>query len=70
MQESEQLPDDVPVADAFEQQRPSADSVPDEEEALDEGGGGVPLESAPSDWQEQHETVDLDPELEEFGRER
>jgi hypothetical protein len=35
--------DDVPVADAVEQQQPTADS--------------------PSDWQEQRETVSIDPEF-------
>ena len=49
MQDSEELPDDVPVADAVEQQR-------------------MPLEAAPPDWQEQLETVELDPEFEEFDR--
>ena len=28
----------------------------------------LPLEVAPSDWQEQLETVDLNPEFEEFDR--
>ena len=67
MQDSEDLPDDVPVADAVEQQRATADPVPDEE-APEEPVDDVPLEVAPSDWQEQRETVDLDPELEEFDR--
>ena len=54
------FPDDVPVADAVEQQQPTADSPPDEEPESD-----VPLEAAASDWQEQRETVLIDPELEE-----
>ncbi|OBI90718.1 hypothetical protein [Mycobacterium sp. 1245805.9] len=54
------FPDDVPVADAVEQQRPTAD-LPDNED-LDTG---MPLEAAASDWQEQRETVLIDPELEE-----
>jgi hypothetical protein len=58
--EDGRFPDDVPVADAVEQQRPTAE--------LPDGGGGetgVPLETAASDWQEQRETVLVDPELDE-----
>ncbi|MDQ2636621.1 MAG: hypothetical protein M3Y83_07085 [Actinomycetota bacterium] len=69
MQDSGEVPYDVPVADAVEQQRP-ADSVPDEEDALDDQGRGVPLESSASDWQEQQQTVDLDPEFEDFDHDR
>jgi hypothetical protein len=61
MRDSENLPDDVPVADAVEQQRDPTDPVPDEEEAV-ELPSDVPLEAAGSDWQEQRETVELDPE--------
>jgi hypothetical protein len=46
------FPDDVPVADAVEQQQTTADSVPDEDP-----GRGVPLEATASDWQEQRDTV-------------
>lgn len=67
MQESEHLPDDVPVADAVEQQRSTADPVPDEE-APEEPADDVPLEATDADWQEQRERTDLDPALEEFGR--
>ena len=66
MQESEDLPDDVPVADAVEQQRSTADPVP--EEAPEEPADDVPLEATDADWQEQRERTDLDPALEEFGR--
>lgn len=69
MQNSDDLPDDVPVADAIEQQRATADPVP-YEEAAHEPADGVPLEANTSDWQEQREVVDLDPELEAFGRDR
>jgi hypothetical protein len=56
------FPDDVPVADALEQQQPAADPP-------DEGpDGGVPLEAGASDWQEQRETVPIDPDLEEPDR--
>jgi hypothetical protein len=50
------LPDDVPVADAVEQQQPTADYPPDQDPE-----GGVPLEATASDWQEQRETVLIDP---------
>jgi hypothetical protein len=63
MRDSDGLfPDDVPVADAVEQQQPTADSPPDDPES------GVPLEASASDWQEQQETVLIDPELEEPER--
>jgi hypothetical protein len=64
MQDSEDLPDDVPVADAVEQQRTTSEPVPDEE-ATAEPADEVPFEAAAPDWQEQLETVDLDPDLEE-----
>jgi hypothetical protein len=57
------FPDDVPVADAVEQQQTTTDSVPDEDP-----GSGVPLEATASDWQEHRETVLIDPELEEPER--
>ena len=60
------FPDDVPVADAVEQQQPTSDSPADEESATSwQDEGDVPLEAAPSDWQEQRETVLIDPELDE-----
>jgi hypothetical protein len=61
MQGSEELPDDVPVADAVEQQRSPSEPVPDEE-ATAEPPEELPLEAAPPDWQEQLETVELDPD--------
>jgi hypothetical protein len=61
MQGSEELPDDVPVADAVEQQRTPSEPVPDEEAAV-ELPENPPLEATPSDWQEQLEMVELDPE--------
>lgn len=57
------FPDDVPVADAVEQRQPTADPPPDEDPESD-----VPLEATASDWQEQRETVLIDPELEEPDR--
>jgi hypothetical protein len=59
MQDDGILPDDVPVADAVEQQRPATDPLPDE---AVEPPGDPPLEASASDWLGQQETVDLDPE--------
>jgi hypothetical protein len=60
------FPDDVPVADAVEQQRPTSDSPVDEEDAASwQDEGDVPLETTATDWQEQHESVLMDPELDE-----
>jgi hypothetical protein len=67
VQGSEELPDDVPVADAVEQHRPPVEPVPDEEASAgppDE----VPLEAAAADWREQLETVELDAESDEVDR--
>jgi hypothetical protein len=66
MRDSEELPDDVPVADAVEQHR-SIEPVPDEEDSVGPPDD-VPLEAAPADWQEQRETVELDSELDEADR--
>jgi hypothetical protein len=60
------FPDDVPIADAIEQQRSTSDSPFGEDSATawrDETD--VPLEATDSDWQEQRETVLIDPELDE-----
>ncbi|MEO3761549.1 hypothetical protein ABGB19_25125 [Mycobacterium sp. B14F4] len=61
MQDYDGLPDDVPVADAIEQQRAATEPVFDEEVSA-EPRDNPPLEAPPADWQEQLETVDLDPE--------
>jgi len=66
MHDSEEIPDDVPVADAVEQQRP-VEPVPDED-ASTQPPDDVPLEAAQADWQEQLETVELDPEFDEHDR--
>jgi len=56
----------VPVADAVEQQRPTSDSAANDNNATSwQDDSDVPLETAGADWQEQHETVLIDPELEE-----
>ncbi|MEY8016006.1 hypothetical protein [Mycobacterium servetii] len=57
-----EFPDDVPVADAVEQWHQTAE-FPDD----DGCAGDVPLETSAPDWQEQRETVPIDPEVEEFG---
>lgn len=61
MQDSEPLPDDVPVADAVEQQREPVEPATDQE-ATAEPPDDVPLEAEPADWQEQLESVELDPD--------
>jgi hypothetical protein len=70
MQDSDGVfPDDVPLADAVEQQRPTGDTPSDEDDApprLDDSD--VPLEAAIPDWQEQRETVAIDPEFDEPER--
>lgn len=63
------LPDDVPVADAVEQQHPTEGASPDEDEQSSwQPEGDVPLEAPASDWQEQQEPVLIDPEFEEPER--
>jgi hypothetical protein len=61
MPASEDLPDDVPIADAVEQQRDASEPARDEE-ASAEPPRTPPLEAAPADWQEQLEVVDVDPD--------
>lgn len=57
------FPDDVPIADAAEQQRSSAEWL--DEDYARQPLGDVPLELSASDWQQQQETVLIDPEAEE-----
>ncbi|KUI15801.1 hypothetical protein AU193_12710 [Mycobacterium sp. GA-1285] len=61
MSDSEGLPDDVPLADAMEQQRDPSEP-PLDEEAAAQPEPNPPLEASPADWQEQLETVEIDPE--------
>ncbi|MGO8770678.1 MAG: hypothetical protein ACLQIK_15410 [Mycobacterium sp.] len=62
MSDSGPFPDDVPLADAIEQQRPAAEAAdletvdPDERVPIE--NGDMPLESNASDWQEQHQVVE------------
>lgn len=51
---SQNVPDDVPSADAAEQLRQAAEAVPDEE-APNLGSVGPPMEAPEADWQEQVE---------------
>ncbi|BBX43843.1 hypothetical protein MSIM_52940 [Mycobacterium simiae] len=64
------FPDDVPIADAVEQQRATGDfPVPDDDDDADlQISGELPLEATESDWQEQQETVVIDPELDAPGQ--
>jgi hypothetical protein len=55
------FPDEVPVADAVEQQRATTEPVPDEETPPGLAAD-VPLEASGADWQEQREEVIDDPE--------
>jgi hypothetical protein len=57
--------DDVPIADAVEQQRATGDVPEPDDDAI---GSEVPLEATDFDWQEQRETVVIDPELDEPER--
>ncbi|BAX92626.1 hypothetical protein [Mycobacterium shigaense] len=63
-----EFPDDVPIADAVEQHRAAGDAAFDRAEhvipRLD--AADVPLEATVSDWQEQRETVLIDPEFDEL----
>lgn len=65
MQDSDDFPDDVPVADAVEQHRAISEPTLDEEDSA-EAPDERPLEAAGADWQEQRETVDFDPEEDIF----
>ncbi|SON58590.1 hypothetical protein MSIMFI_00068 [Mycobacterium simulans] len=58
--------DDIPIADAVDQQRPTSDLSSEEEDEGTPPEGDVPLETTAADWQEQREPVPIDQELEEF----
>lgn len=63
----EDVPDDVPIADALEQDREPSEPVPDSEVAVTDLDG-PPLEAADQDWQEQREAITDDLGLDEFDR--
>lgn len=58
----EDVPDEVPVADALEQQREQIDAVPDAEAPVSDVDS-PPLEATEPDWQEQREVVTGDDEF-------
>jgi hypothetical protein len=63
------FPDDVPVADAVKQLRSTAASSSDEEDTPPrQPDSDMPLGATASDWQEQQESVLVDPEFEEPDR--
>jgi hypothetical protein len=61
------VPDEVPVADALEQSRDTAEIVPDQE-APEPDEGAPPLEASAADWQEQTAAVDPDAGADDFDR--
>lgn len=66
--ERHNVPEEVPIADAVEQDREAVEDTLDDD-GLGPTAVGVPLEADAADWQEQSEIVDLDPYLEESDRE-
>ena len=64
MRSIDDFPDEVPVADAVEQQAPATDASLGDDESVDEAERETPLEASPSDWQAQRE--DAGPDLDEF----
>ncbi|ODR06050.1 hypothetical protein BHQ21_12470 [Mycobacterium sherrisii] len=64
------FPNDVPIADAVEQQRATDDFsvLDDDDDAELEIQGELPLEATESDWQEQQEVIVIDPDFEEPGQ--
>ena len=66
--ERHDVPEEVPIADAVEQDRDAVEHAFDED-APEPATTDVPLEASEADWQEQTEIVDLDPYLEDSDRE-
>lgn len=62
MTERDSFPDDVPVADAVEQNRlvaePADQDAADSEERMRTGDDVAPLEADESDWQEQLQVIE------------
>ena len=62
MSDSGPFPDDVPLADALEQQRSAAESADletvDADEQVPTENRDTPLESNATDWQEQRQVVE------------
>ncbi|MEE3066028.1 MAG: hypothetical protein VYA67_19130 [Actinomycetota bacterium] len=63
MQENGEFPDDVPIADAVEQQRTTGESSSDDDPAAWPYDTDVPLEATDFDWQEQRQMVVDDPDF-------
>jgi hypothetical protein len=61
VQDNEGRRDDVPIADAVDQERDVSEPGRDEEDSA-APPQNPPLEASPSDWHEQTETVELDPD--------
>ncbi|MDO0978159.1 hypothetical protein [Mycolicibacterium frederiksbergense] len=61
------VPDEVPVADAIEQSRDAAETVPDRE-VPEPDESGPPLEASTADWQEQAVAADPGGDEEEPDR--
>jgi hypothetical protein len=60
MYDRDDLPDDVPIADALEQEQETVPEPP----AFDQLD--VPIEADPSDWQEQIQEVGDEDEFDEY----
>lgn len=67
MHDTEGFPDDVPVADAVEQNQSTADASSGDDAPVRLDESDVPLETTFSDWQDQREAVPID-EAEFDGR--
>lgn len=63
------MPDEVPEADALEQRREYGEPVVDREVSVTDRDS-PPLEATDQDWQEQREVVTDDSGLDEFDRDR
>ena len=62
MSERDSFPDEVPVADAAEQDRPVSEPVEATEPAGTTATGAAPLETDPADWRDQSLVVEVDDE--------
>jgi hypothetical protein len=60
MNDRDDLPDDIPIADAVEQNQETAPEPPDFDR------GDAPIEANPPDWQEQLQQVGSDDDFDEY----
>ncbi|MEE6138444.1 hypothetical protein SKC41_19200 [Mycobacterium sp. 050128] len=65
MHENGEFPDDVPIADAIEQQRTTGESSSDDDPSAWPDDADVPLETTDSDWREQQQAVLDDSDFDE-----